>query len=295
MTDKTDIRDFLTSRRARITPEQAGLPAYGSRRRVSGLRREEVALLAGISVEYYTRLERGSLRGASETVLDALARALQLDEAERAHLFDLARAANAAPSTRRRAAPHRVRPAVQRILDAMTGAPAWVRNGRMDFLAGNRLGYALYCDMFADPLRPANTARFMFLNPRSAEFFVDWERVASDCVAVLRAEAGRNPYDRGLTDLIGELSTRSETFRTRWAAHNVRFHRNGSKRLHHPIVGDLDLTFEAMELPGEDLTLIAYTAEAGSPTHDALNLLASWAATQDQPEQPQSARAIDGP
>ncbi|HKN89117.1 MAG TPA: transcriptional regulator, partial [Acidimicrobiia bacterium] len=137
--------------------------------------------------------------------------------------------------------------------------------------------------------------RFLFLNPRSTEFYVDWEKVASDVVAVLRAEAGRNPYDRGLTDLIGELSTRSETFRTRWAAHNVRFHRTGSKRLHHPVVGDLDLSYEALELPGEDLTLLAYTAEPGSPTHDGLNLLASWAATLDQAEQAETARATDRP
>jgi len=293
--DKNDTREFLTSRRARITPEQAGLPAYGGNRRVSGLRREEVALLAGISVEYYTRLERGNVRGASEEVLEALARALQLDEAERAHLFDLARAANATPGTRRRSAPQRVRPGIQRLLDAMTGAPAWVRNGRLDFLAANRLGYALYSELFTDPVRPANSARFLFLNPRSTEFYVDWEKVASDVVAVLRAEAGRNPYDRGLTDLIGELSTRSETFRTRWAAHNVRFHRTGSKRLHHPVVGDLDLSYEALELPGEDLTLLAYTAEPGSPTHDGLNLLASWAATLDQAEQAETARATDRP
>ena len=184
--DKNDTREFLTSRRARITPEQAGLPAYGGNRRVSGLRREEVALLAGISVEYYTRLERGNVRGASEEVLEALARALQLDEAERAHLFDLARAANATPGTRRRSAPQRVRPGIQRLLDAMTGAPAWVRNGRLDFLAANRLGYALYSELFTDPVRPANSARFLFLNPRSTEFYVDWEKVASDVVAVLR-------------------------------------------------------------------------------------------------------------
>jgi transcriptional regulator with XRE-family HTH domain len=293
--DKNDIREFLTSRRARITPEQAGLPAFGGNRRVSGLRRGEVALMAGISVEYYTRLERGNLRGVSEEVLEALARALQLDEAERAHLFDLARAANAMPGTSRRSTPHRVRPGVQRLLDAMTGAPAWVRNGRMDFLAANRLGYALYSEMFTDPARPVNSARFLFLNPRSTELYVDWDKVASDVVAVLRAEAGRNPYDRGLTDLIGELSTRSETFRTRWAAHNVRFHRTGSKRLHHPVVGDLDLNYEALELPGEDLTLLAYTAEPGSPSHDGLNLLASWAATLDQAEQAETERATDRP
>jgi transcriptional regulator with XRE-family HTH domain len=295
MDNKNEIREFLASRRARLGPEQAGLPAYGSNRRVPGLRREEVAMLAGVSVDYYTRLERGNLRGTSEGVLDALARALQLDEAERAHLFDLARAANTTQGTRRRPAPQRVRPGVQRILDAMTGAPAWVRNGRMDFLAGNRLGYALYSEMFTDPVRPANNARFVFLNPRSTEFFVDWERAANDIVAILRAEAGRNPYDRALTDLIGELSTRGETFRTRWAAHDVRFHRTGRKQLHHPVVGDLDLSFEAMELPGEDLTVLAYTAEPGSPSQDSLNLLASWAATVARLDPAETADAMEQP
>jgi transcriptional regulator with XRE-family HTH domain len=163
--NRKDTRDFLASRRARITPEHAGLPAYGGNRRVPGLRREEVALLAGVSVDYYTRLERGNLNGVSDTVLEALARALQLDEAERAHLFDLARAANATVSTRRRPSPQRIRPGVQRILDAITGAPAWVRNGRMDFLAANRLGYALYSPLIASPARPANNARFVFLDP----------------------------------------------------------------------------------------------------------------------------------
>jgi transcriptional regulator with XRE-family HTH domain len=259
------------------------LPLYGGNRRVTGLRREEVAMLAGVSVDYYTRLERGSLSGASESVLETLASALQLDEAERAHLYDLARAANARPGTRRRAAPQRIRPGVQRILDAMTGAPAWVRNGRLDFLAANRLGHALYSEMVTSPAGPPNTARFVFLDPRSASFYLDWERVARDIVAILRAEAGRNPYDRALSDLVGELSTRSEEFRTWWAAHNVRFHRTGDKRIHHPIVGDLDLTFEAMELTADPgLTMFAYSAQPGSPTQDALNLLASWAATQDQ-------------
>jgi transcriptional regulator with XRE-family HTH domain len=293
--NKNEIREFLASRRARLGPEQAGLPLYGANRRVPGLRREEVAMLAGVSVDYYTRLERGNLRGTSEAVLDGLAGALQLDEAERTHLFDLARAANATQRTRRRPAPQRVRPGVQRTLDAMTGAPAWVRNGRMDFLAGNRLGYALYSEMFTDPVRPANNARFVFLNPRSMEFFVDWERAANDIVGLLRAEAGRNPYDRALTDLIGELSTRSETFRTRWAAHDVRFHRTGRKQLHHPVVGDLDLSFEAMELPGEDLTVLAYTAEPGSPSQDSLNLLASWAATVAGLDQAETADATEQP
>ncbi|CAN5596623.1 helix-turn-helix transcriptional regulator [soil metagenome] len=282
--NRTDIRDFLSSRRANITPEQAGMPIYGGNRRVPGLRREEVALLAGVSVDYYTRLERGNLSGVSDTVLESISRALHLDEAERAHLFDLAHASGAAPRARRRpAAAKGVRPSVQRILDAMTGAPAWVRNARMDCLATNRLGRALYSDLLSDPVKPANNARFVFLDSRSQDFFVDWESTASDIVAMLRGEAGRDPYDRALSDLVGELSTRSETFRTRWAAHNVRFHRTGIKHLRHPVVGTLDLTYEAMTLPADpELTLLAYTAEPGSPSEDGLKLLASWAATLDQ-------------
>jgi len=277
--NRSEIREFLVSRRARLTPQQAGLPAYGSHRRVAGLRREEVALLAGVSVDYYTRLERGNLAGASDSVLDALAHSLQLDDAERGHLFDLARAAHATAHAPRRSAPQRVRPGVQRVLDALI-APAWVRNGRSDFLAANRLGYALYAPLFDGPTQPANTARFAFLDPQATEFYLDWERTAKDIVGILRVEAGRSPYDRGLTDLIGELSTRSETFRTWWAAHNVRFHRTGAKQLHHPAVGDLDLTYEALEFPSDPgLTLLVYTAEPHTPTQDALQLLACWAAT----------------
>lgn len=282
MTNQDDVKEFLSSRRAKITPERAGLPAYGGNRRVPGLRREEVALIAGMSVDYYNRLERGNLQGASEAVLGSIARALQLDEAETSHLFDLAQASNTTPAKRRRSSPHIVRPSVQRLLDAMTDAPAWVRNARHDFLAANRLGYALYSEMFTDPVRPANNARFVFLNERSKAFFPDWERAADDIVAMLRSEAGVNPYDRDLSDLIGELSTRSETFRTRWAAHNVRFHRTGVKRLHHPQVGDLELSYEAMELSSEPgLTFLAYTAEPNTPSADGLRLLATWAATLD--------------
>jgi hypothetical protein len=176
-----------------------------------------------------------------------------------------------------------VRPGVQRVLDAMSSAPAWVRNGKADVVGTNRLGRALYVPVLDDPVRPANTARFAFLNPRSRDFYRDWVQTANDMVAILRAEAGRNPYDRGLTDLVGELSTRSDEFRTRWAAHEVRFHRTGVKRLHHPAVGDLDLTYEAMELPSDPgLTLLVYTAEPGSASQDGLDLLASWAATLDQ-------------
>jgi transcriptional regulator with XRE-family HTH domain len=285
MDSRSEVKEFLASRRAQVTPEQAGLPVYGGNRRVKGLRREEVAYLAGVSADYYIRLERGNLHGVSEQVLDALARALRLDEAERAHLLDLARAANATPSARGRTVNQRVRPSVQRILDVVA-APAWVRNARHDLLAANRIGYALYSDLLTDPVSPPNNARYVFLNPRSQGFFVDWERAADDIVAMLRSEAGRNPYDKALSDLIGELSTRSETFRQRWAAHNVRFHRTGRKRLRHPVVGDLDLSFEAMELPGEDLTLLVYTAEPGSRSQEALDLLASWAATLDQEQGP---------
>jgi transcriptional regulator with XRE-family HTH domain len=277
---RNDIREFLISRRAKVSPEQAGLPEYGGRRRVAGLRREEVAMLAGISVEYYTRLERGNASGVSEDVLEGIARALQLDEAERAHLFDLVRAAGTTRRAPRRQTQERVRPSVQRILDSMTETPACVRNGRLDILAANRLGFAFYSELFLDPVRPVNSARFIFLNPRAREFFVDWESIAHDAVAILRAEAGRDPYDKRLSDLIGELSTRSEDFRVRWAAHNVKFHRTGVKRFHHPVVGDLTLTFEALELPADTgQQMLVYTAEPNSPSHQALNLLASWSST----------------
>ncbi len=289
--NRNEIRDFLTSRRAKITPEQAGLPAYGGRRRVSGLRREEAALLAGLSVDYYTRLERGDLRGASQTVLDAVAGALHLDEPERAHLINLAQAANSTKRVSRRAPQDGVRPTIQRILDAMTGAPAYVRNGRRDILAANRLGYALYSELFLDPARPANVARFLFLNPRAHTFFIDWPTAANDIVAALRAEAGKNPYERELSDLVGELSTRSQEFASRWAAQNVRFHRSGFKDIHHPIVGDLHLTFEAMDLPADPgLSLIVYSAEPGSGSQDGLKLLANWTANE---EEPKATAAID--
>ena len=279
MQTRSEIREFLTSRRAKITPDQAGLTAYGPRR-VPGLRREEVAVLAGVSVPYYTRLERGDLRGVSEGVLDALARALQLDDAERAHLFDLARAAGPMAKRPRRSAPKQIRPSVQRLLDAITGAPALVQNSRLDILGANQRARALYSELFRDPTQPHNHASFNFLNPRAHDLYPDWERGANDAVALLRAEAGRDPYDRELTDLIGELSTRSEEFRARWADHNVRLHQTGAKRFHHPIVGELTLTFEMMELAADPgLNLLTFTAEPGSKSDEALNLLGSWAAT----------------
>jgi transcriptional regulator with XRE-family HTH domain len=291
MDARTEFHDFLTSRRSRLTPERAGLPAYGGNRRVPGLRREEVALLAGMSVDYYVRLERGNAKGVSDSVLEALARALQLDEAERAHLFDLANAVNAGSGAAARTASRgraprgaarlRVRPSVQRILDSMTTVPAYARNRRFDVLGANRLGRALMSPVFEDAAGAApNLARFLFLDPAARVYYRDWSGVANDVVAVLRSEAGIDPHDKPLQDLVGELSTRSEVFRTRWAAHNVRFHRSGAKNFHHPVVGDLDLVYDAMELPADPgLTLVAYTAEPGTASHDGLNLLASWAAT----------------
>ncbi|CAN5194917.1 helix-turn-helix transcriptional regulator [soil metagenome] len=280
---RSEIREFLSSRRARINPEQAGLPAYGGNRRVKGLRREEVAMLAGVSVDYYVRMERGSLAGASDSVLDGIASALHLDEAERDHLFALARQSGTT-SRRIRKAPSTVRPALRQVLDAITDAPAWIRNGRHDVLAMNQLARALYAPVLeADTRRPANTSRFVYLNPEAAEqFFVDYDQITRDAAAMLRLEAGHNPHDELLIALIGELSTRSELFRQRWASQDVRFHRSGRKRLNHPIVGQLDLDFEAMELPSEPgLRLNIYTAAAGTPAADGLKLLASWAATQE--------------
>jgi transcriptional regulator with XRE-family HTH domain len=288
---KKEVREFLTSRRARITPEQAGLRSYGSRR-VPGLRREEVAVLAGVSVPYYTRLERGDIGGVSQSVLEALARALELDDAERAHLFDLARAAQPAGAPpRRRRASQRVRPEVQWTLDAITGAAAFVGNDRLDLLAANELGRALFSELYEAPVRPVNSARFVFRDPRAETFYDDWERVADWCVATLRWAAGRDPHDRDLSDLVGELEAHSEAFRTRWATHEVRFHNVGVKQFHHPVVGELSLSLTRMDIPADPgLTIFTYTAEPGSRSEEALKLLGSWAATADLAE---SAHATD--
>ncbi len=284
MDTKREIQEFLTSRRARITPDQAGVRTFGGGpRRVPGLRREEVATLAGVSIAYYTKLERGDASGASDSVLEAISRALHLDDAEHAHLFDLVRAQQPVSRARRtRHATPIVRPGVQQLLDRID-APAYVRNGRMDVLAMNTLCEALFSEMLANPRRPANSARFCFLDPRARTFYVDWEESADASVAVLRAEAGRAPHDQDLTNLVGELSTQSEDFRVRWARHDVGTHDSGSKRLHHPVVGRLDLAYEGMTLAAEpDLVLFAFTAEAGSRSEEALNLLASWSATPRQ-------------
>ncbi|MFD6421457.1 helix-turn-helix transcriptional regulator [Streptomyces sp. NPDC060198] len=287
MDNREEVREFLTSRRAKITPEQADLPA-GTRRRVPGLRRSEVAALADMSVEYYAKLERGNLAGASPSVLEAIARALRLDDAERAHLLHLAQAADGSDvlaRPRRRTTPARqwkAHRSLQWTLDAITAGPAAVANGRTDILATNALGAAFYADLFANRDNQGNLARFNFLDPTSRTFYPDWDLFADMAVAILRREAGRDPHDKDLHDLIGELSTRSEDFRTRWGAHNVRRHGTGTKRFRHPAVGALTLAYETLDLAAEPgLTLTIYTAEPGSPSEEGLRLLASWAATEN--------------
>ena len=279
MDNRREISEFLTSRRARVRPQDTGLPAHDDRRRVPGLKREEVALLAGVSVDYYARLERGQLGGVSASVLDALGDALRLDEAERLHLRDLAVAA-AAPERRLRGRPQKapsLRPSIRALLVGMTGAAAYVRNERADILAANDLCLALYDGILGE--LPLNLARFVFLDGRAHGFFLDWDEVADGSVGALRAAAGRNPLDRALTDLIGELTARSDPFASKWAQHNVRLHRTATKRLHNSVIGDIELTGDALELPGEGLTLVAYTAEPGSAAAEKLALLASWRRT----------------
>lgn len=285
MDNRTEVHEFLTSRRDRITPQQAGLSTAGQRR-VPGLRRSEVAMLAGVSVEYYSKLERGNLGGVSAAVLESIARALRLDDAERSHLFHLAQAADGSSvlGQPRRRAPKtwKPRPSLQWMLDTITDGPAIIGNGRMDLLAANQLGRAFYADVIADSNGPPNFARFNFLNDASRRFYPDWERFADTSVSILRTEAGRSPHDKDLHDLVGELSTRSEEFRTRWSAHNVRNHGTGMKQFNHPVVGELDLAFEGFELIAEPgLTMTVYTAEPGSASQQALQLLASWSASQD--------------
>ncbi|MGO4595131.1 helix-turn-helix domain-containing protein [Leifsonia sp. 2TAF2] len=283
MDARTDIREFLTSRRARLTPADVGLPDFGGRRRVPGLRREEVSLLAGISVEYYVRLERGNATGISDSVLDGISRALRLDRAEHDHFRDLVRAANLGPRAERRRPATRaqqVGTGTQRLLDAMTAFPAIVQNTRMDIVASNALGRALFSELFVPGEHTANFPRFVFLDPRARVAYRDWDDSAEQLVALLRAASGRTPWDAGLHELIDELNDRSPDFQRLWRAHDVRVHLAGIKRFRHPEVGDLDLFYEAMQLatdPG--LQFVGFTAEPGSPSDDGLRLLGSLAAS----------------
>ena len=284
MEQRDEVSDFLRSRRDRLTPQQVGIIG-GGRRRVPGLRREEVAILADVSLDYYARMERGDLSGVSPQILESVAKALRLDDAETDHLHDLARTTDPTPARRRKPGrPQAVRPGLQRFIDAVTGAPVWIRDRRMNIITANQLGLALYAPLLADADGRGNTARFMFLSPAARNFFPDWDQGADDIVATLRTYAGQNPRDRQLTDLIGELITRSEGFQLRWAAHNVRHHRTGIKRIHHPDVGDLDLNYEAMDLPADpEWFMFGYTADPGSPTEERLRLLGSLAASATAP------------
>jgi transcriptional regulator with XRE-family HTH domain len=292
MDNRAEVREFLVSRRAKVTPQQSGLSDSGNRR-VPGLRRGEVAALAGVSVEYYSKLERGALSGVSASVLDALARALQLDDAERAHLFNLAHAADGTSAglrPRRRVKTWAPRPALRWVLDSIT-TPAIIRNGRMDLLATNRLGRAMHASVNDhEPGDPPSFARYTFLHDDAHRFYPDWDTAADTCVAILRTEAGRDPHDKALHDLVGELSTRSEEFRRRWGRHDVRLHGAGTKYFHHTLVGDLELAYESVEMiadPG--LTLTIYAAEPAFPTAHALDLLASWTSDALQERVPPTA------
>jgi transcriptional regulator with XRE-family HTH domain len=280
MGNSSEVRDFLISRRSRVAPEDVGLPAT-SNRRVPGLRRSEAAALAGVSIEYYTRVERGNLQGVSDSVLDAIASALRMGDTERTHLHTLARAANASPTrVKRRVAKPAIAPVITRVVDGMSGVPAFVQNNRFDVLYANPLGRALFSEMFQDETCRGNTVRFVFLSPIARRFYLEWDRVARTAVGSLRVEAGRNPYDTDLSNLIGELSTRSDAFRIMWGANDVGVFGDGTKGISHPVVGDLQLEHSAMVLPGHPgLSMTVYTAAPGSPSDDALKLLSSWAAS----------------
>ena len=284
MDNKAEVREFLTTRRARVAPEQVGLPA-GTNRRVPGLRRAEVAMLADVSVEYYAKLERGQIAGASAAVLESLSRALLLDQTERMHLLDLARAADGIPTSgrprRRSSATVSARPGLQRTLDAITDGPAFVRDRHQNLVATNALGAAFYSPVIGAGGRAPNLARFQFLDPAARDFYPDWELFAQMCVGIMRVEAGRDPHDRTMQDLVGELTTRSETFARLWSAHDVRTHGTGTKRFHHPVVGELTLAYEELAVTAEDgMALLVYTAEPGSPSAERLQMLASWSLSE---------------
>jgi len=278
------VREFLMTRRAKVTPEEAGLPPGGGTRRVPGLRREEVAILAGVSTEYYAQIERGDIARASEDILHAIASALRLDDVERQHLLDLSRAAGPRPRRPRPAA--RVHANVQQLMDAMPGLPASIQNGRLDLLATNPLGRALYAEIYDRHTGSGapNLARYLFLDDHSHETFPNWHTVAEDAVATLQAESARDPGTKAFVELIGQLSTVSIPFRSMWAGHNVSGHRRGRKRIHHPLVGEIDLNYEALELPGAPgLQLVTFLPAPGSPAEDALGLLGAWSTPSTAP------------
>ncbi|MEU8527739.1 MULTISPECIES: helix-turn-helix transcriptional regulator [Streptomyces] len=278
-----ELADFLRSRRGRITPEQAGLPADGRVRRVPGLRRDEAARLAGVSTEYYTRLEQGRARNPSPEVVEALANALRLDPSEREHLTDLL----SRPTAARRGptSPQRVRPGLHLMLHTLEHVPAFVLGRRTDVLAANRLAREVLTDFDALPAPSRNLARYYLLDPEARERVGDWERIAAETVAMLRLDAGRNPHDKQLADLVGELTLRCPEFTAWWNDHRVLRRTHGEKHYHHPLVGELRFSYESFQAPGDtDQTLCVYNVDPASPTAQALQLLTSWTAPpQDAP------------
>jgi transcriptional regulator with XRE-family HTH domain len=291
MAPKAELRDFLKSRRDRLRPEDVGLPS-GGQRRVPGLRREELAMLAGVSVDYYVRLEQGRDLTPSESVLDALARALRLDDTERAHLVALARPPQIPFATRDAGATTDVRPSVRMLIDGLD-QPAFVMGRRMDILATNRMARALLTDFDARPARERNHARWIFLDPATRDLYVDWPVIARDNVAILRHDMAQHPDDPQLRELIGELAMASPEFRTWWAEHDVTTRNSGVKRYRHPVVGEMTIHFEAMQLADEDQLLFIYSVEPGTRSDDAMRLLATWAATQDAEASDEPTRDAD--
>lgn len=278
MNSRSEISNFLTSRRARLSPEDAGVPLYSGSRRVPGLRREEVAHLAGVSSDYYARLERGKISGASREVLEAVARALQLDDDEREHLFNLVTITQRRSPRKKGSNRTTIRPGIQSVLDSIE-TPALVQNARLDRLAFNRIGRAVHSLREDGSEDHYNYAQWLFLDPQAKRFHRDYEHAAHNVVALLNAATAQDPYDRQLIEIIGTLSTQSEEFRALWASHDVFRHRSGAKLLTHSEVGDLEFGYESFELstdPG--LVMLVFTVEPGSPTADALKLLASWSA-----------------
>lgn len=282
MDQRAELSEFLRSRRARLKPGDVGLPDFGRHRRVPGLRREELAQLAGVSVAYYTRLEQGNGQNVSAEVLDAIARALRLTDAEQQHLTHLAKPTASKKKKSGGGRQAAVRPQLHHLIDSMEAVPAYILGRRLDLVAWNRMAAALIGDFVDLPAEERNLARHIFLDPTARELYVDWQDKAAEVVGVLRLCAGCYPDDPLLTALVGELSVKSDEFRTLWAAHTVRQKGHGTKRLHHPLVGELTLSYETLKLPEEhDLSLVTYYAEPGSPSADSLRLLASWAAAPD--------------
>jgi transcriptional regulator with XRE-family HTH domain len=272
---RAELSEFLRTRRARLKPEDVGLRGFGRYRRVPGLRREELAQLAGVSVAYYTRLEQGNGRNVSAEVLDAIARALRLSDAEHAHLTHLAKPKQQKKKPAVRA--QQVRVTLRTLLDTMDGVPAILVGRRSDLLAWNRMAAAVFGDWAELPTQEQNWARLVFLRPEYRDLFVDWERKANDSVALLRMDAGSHPDDPRLSALVGELSVKSEEFRRLWATHDVKETCHGVQRLHHPLVGELDLRIETFRLADDpEQSLVTYHAEPGSPSAEAIRLLASW-------------------